>query len=166
MKTLFLLRHAKTERNAASGIDFDRELTDRGRSDSRKMGKALARLAPAIDHILCSPAARARQTVEHLLAKYPKETPLRFCRDIYAAEARSLLDIVRTEAEGNATLLVGHNPGIEQFAGLVTAGVPRGARFPTAGLARIELEFRDWAELTESAGSLTWLLTPEVVASL
>src|SRR5579863_892928 len=99
MERLILLRHGKAEASAPSGEDFDRSLTERGRSDSALMGRVLAGAGYAPDLVLVSSAARTHQTWD---AASPAFGPTRalFLRDLFHAPAEQILALARTKAEG------------------------------------------------------------------
>ena len=138
MDRLILMRHAKAERRAAGGEDFDRGLTGEGRADAVLMGQALAKdgLVPGVAVI--SDAARTQQTWEAVREAFPKaRTVLK--RELYNAGPMQILDAV--EGQTAATVMViGHNPGVHELAmGLLTEGGAGAAvigkvasRFPTA----------------------------------
>ena len=145
MKRLILVRHAKTERRAESGEDFDRRLTEDGRSDAGSLGHALA-LAGLIPEVaLVSAAARARETFEGLAPELP-DTHVDIRPDLYEADAETL----RAAAEGSSAdtvMVIAHNPGVHALAlSLVQASVAAGVDdrasleqgFPTATAAVFE----------------------------
>lgn len=146
MKSLFLLRHAKTERDSPSGRDFDRQLTNRGRGDAARLGKELRKESFKADLILSSPAARAAETVQEagLTARYEPR--------IYNASTGELLDIVKqVDGAVHRLMLVGHNPGFENMVAQLTAahiGVPTGT------LVEIELPIERWADVGENRGRI------------
>ena len=114
MKRLILLRHAKTERRASSGDDFDRALTDEGRRAAAATGEALARAGLIPDVALVSSAVRARQTFEAMAPSLP-DVRLQAVRDLYDAPADTLrLSAERVEAD--TVLVVAHNPGVGALA--------------------------------------------------
>src|SRR5215210_6407032 len=114
MKSLTLFRHAKTERNSATGRDFDRRLSDQGQHDAPLVGKEMRDLGLTYDLVLCSPAARAAETAE-LAGLSP-----RFDQRIYEATAEGLLAIIQhIDEAAERVAMVGHNPGFEQLASRV-----------------------------------------------
>ena len=159
MKTLLLLRHAKSSRDDSSLRDFDRPLTDRGKDDAKLTGRELRKKEISVDAIVSSPAKRARRTAE-LFAK-AAELPTEPSLDerIYEASAHQLLGVVSELAPSSAlVLLVGHNPRFEELLHALTGDV---ARMPTASLACIDLNVNEWREVNRSSGSLRWLVTPK-----
>jgi phosphohistidine phosphatase len=123
-RTLVLVRHAKAE-SGEEGSDHDRRLTSRGEKAATEAGRWLAERVPAPDLVLCSSAARARQTWEAMSpALEPGEVSVD--KALYLASARDVLDRVATGSVAT-TVVVGHNPTIEEvLAGLV--GELRGMR--------------------------------------
>lgn len=166
MKTLLLVRHAKTERNSATGADIDRKLTDRGLEDAPALGKALRKLNLSLDQVFCSSAVRARQTAELMLEKARFDGTVDYRPTIYLAEAKALIELLQVDASGKTVLLVGHNPGLEELSGILTSGRPHGIVLSTGAIVRIDFEMHDWGELGPSRGMLQWIMTPEMVHAL
>jgi phosphohistidine phosphatase len=116
MRHLILMRHGDAERPAAGLEDFERELTHEGRSESRLVGKALAKAGLAPDHAIVSSAKRASQTWKAAAEAFAKPR-CKEDRTLYAASASHLGAAVRASAaEAETLMLVGHNPGIHQLA--------------------------------------------------
>jgi len=112
MKSLTLLRHAKSERDSPDGTDFARPLNDRGRADSKRIGEEMRRLGLAFELVLVSPAQRAVETAERVGGLSPQ-----FDRRIYEASTNQLFDIIRgVDNRISRLMLVGHNPGFERVA--------------------------------------------------
>lgn len=146
MKTLLLLRHAKTEPDSASGRDFDRELTERGRAESIRLGEELRKDGIDPGLILCSPARRAVETIAAV------GLSALFEPRIYNASTGELLDLIRnTDDSVGSLLLVGHNPGFERLASQLIAGH---IDMPTATLLEIELPVDRWSKVGEGDGRL------------
>ncbi|HYG27304.1 MAG TPA: histidine phosphatase family protein [Caulobacteraceae bacterium] len=138
MDRLILMRHARAERRAPSGDDFDRGLTEEGKADAALIGQALARdgLAPGV--AVVSAAVRAEQTWEAVSQSFPRaRTQVR--RELYNAAPMQILDAL--EGQTAATVMViAHNPGIHELViGLLAEGGAGSAviskvasRFPTS----------------------------------
>ena len=154
MKSLTLLRHAKSERDSPDGSDFARSLNDRGRADSARMGEEMRKLDLRYELALASPAQRVVETLDGVGGLSP-----RFDRRIYEASTNDLLSIVR-EADGGIErlMLVGHNPGFERLAGLLTHSA---LDFPTGALVEIELPIDRWRDAGEGSGRLIRFLKPK-----
>jgi phosphohistidine phosphatase len=152
MKTLLLLRHAKSSWKDLEMADFDRPLNQRGRKAAEAMGKYIAKQQIEFDLVISSPAVRARQTIE-LVLKAAKVSPaLRFDQRIYEASPMRLLEVVsEVEDESKAVLLVGHNPGIEELASTLSG---QEGHMSTASLVRIRFNAKKWEKLAEKNGEL------------
>jgi phosphohistidine phosphatase len=114
MRRLILLRHAKTERETASGEDFERALTERGRADAVTTAKALVAAGLIPDLALVSTAVRARQTFEAAQPFLP-DVHLELSRGLYNAPSDTLLRAAEG-AEADTVLVIAHNPGIGGLA--------------------------------------------------
>ena len=143
MDRLIVMRHAKAERRAESGRDFDRALTERGRKDAAIMGQVLARAGLAPDVAVVSPAARTRETWEAAAAAFPAARQ-EGDRSLYNASAQILWDAARKAGEtAAAVLVVAHNPGVHELTvallregGAAPATIAKASeRFPTATAA-------------------------------
>lgn len=152
MKTLFLLRHAKSSWNDPALADFDRPLNDRGQKAAELVGKFMAKQNVNIDLVICSPAVRARQTIELVLRAAKRSAELRFDQRVYEANPTRLLEITfQIEDDRKSVLLVGHNPGMEELLGLLT-GVEQ--HMPTAALAKVVLNSKKWDKILAEKGVL------------
>lgn len=158
MKTLYLMRHAKSSWKDESLADFERPLNGRGIRAAELMGRFLRQQKALPDLVLSSSATRARDTIERVL-KAAKLTPeLRFDERIYLASPAKLFEVVsQIEKERKVVLLVGHNPGMEELLHLFTGGVER---MPTAALANISFKASKWSEVKENTGTLEWFVRP------
>ncbi len=143
MQRLILMRHAEAERQAPGLGDFDRGLTAAGRAEARLIGKALGAAGLSPDLALVSPARRALETWRAAAEAFPKAAE-RLDPSLYAASAVRLAAAAReAAADADVLILVGHNPGIHQYAihlaiqaGASEAGAkPLFERFPTATAA-------------------------------
>ncbi|WP_198413883.1 SixA phosphatase family protein [Cryobacterium algoritolerans] len=135
-RTLILLRHAKSDWSGDEA-DIDRPLNGRGRHQAPRAGAWLARSIPGIDLAVVSPANRARSTWELVSAELGRTPPTQVDDRTYAASAGQLLGVVRDLPDDAVTVvLVGHNPGIENLASLLTGeSVP----MPTSAITVIDL---------------------------
>lgn len=114
MKRLILLRHAKAERAAETGEDFDRALTERGHADAGRIGRLLSAAGLIPDLALVSAAKRTQETWAAAAPSLP-DARLEVRRDLYEASAEAL----RMAAEGadaNTVMIVAHNPGVQALA--------------------------------------------------
>jgi phosphohistidine phosphatase len=167
MRRLLILRHAKAAPLTKGEADIDRPLAPRGRRAAPRMGVYLAaeRLIP--DLALVSSAQRTRETWDGVSPALG-EIAMRFEPQIYEASADRLLALLRGVEDGVGTLLIiGHNPGLEDLAGLLAGQSDRAAasrmarKFPTASLAVIELDVATWGEAAARSGRLDRFVTPK-----
>jgi phosphohistidine phosphatase len=166
MRRLFLVRHAKAEL-ATGRDDYARKLTERGRTDARRIAKALAARHFLPDVLIHSGAARAKQTAEILAAAWEDKAELEEDPRLYDASVTTLFN--RTRALGHALKsvgLVGHNPGLGELATALTGSgaepeVSRlSAKYPTGAVAVLDFSIRRWDEVERNSAMLTLYLTP------
>jgi phosphohistidine phosphatase len=148
MQRLLLFRHAKAERQAGSGEDFDRALVERGKADARLMGKVMFEAGLRPDLAWVSPSLRTRQSWEAAsLAFGPVETV--FEQKLYHASSQTMRRMIeRMEGRSGSLILVGHNPGLHQLViellveGAAAASVTARAtaKFPTASVAAFDID--------------------------
>lgn len=159
MKTLYLMRHAKSSWKDSTLQDFDRPLNGRGREAAPLVGRLVRKRKLRVDLILSSPAARARQTAALVKESAGLDAELLYDERIYEADAARLVEVVAQAGESaEALLLVGHNPGMEELLTLLT-GESRSMQ--TATLACISLDVEKWGKAREHSGRLEWLVRPE-----
>lgn len=163
MKTLLLLRHAKSSWKDASVRDFDRPLNQRGLKAAPSIGSLIRKRKLQPDLVLSSPAERARQTTQLVLEAAGLKTELRHDERIYEAGVARLLEIVsQIDDEANLVMLVGHNPGFEELLAALTG---ESLIVPTAALACIELDIEKWNKVRAGTGRLEWLVKPKELKS-
>ncbi len=151
MKTLLLLRHAKSSWSNSELADQDRPLNHRGERDAPRMGKLMREKGLLPDLILCSSAVRARQTLELASEAYAYHSETDFRDDLYAFEPGAYLRAIQGIPPGkNLVLIIGHNPAIqEMLAGLTGEYLS----MPTAALAEIDLAIEDWRQVSFGMGA-------------
>lgn len=163
MKTLLLLRHAKSSWDDPSLSDFDRPLARRGKKAAPRMGKALQQRGPLPDLILSSPAVRARRTIEAFRQGAKLDITPQFEEGLYDASSAQIIQIVRRLPDtSSCAMLVGHNPGCEDTLFRLTGAC---VSMPTAALACIELEVGRWKDVENANGRLVWRLTPKMLGA-
>jgi len=176
MRRLMLLRHSKTESEAPSGRDQDRQLDERGRRDAADIGGWIGRHPPCPDIVLVSPAVRAQQTwnfAAEALQDHAPLPPAETIADLYGADPAQLLQIVRmaSATDPKQLLLVGHNPGLHELA-LALVGsdnADANARqalndnLPTSGLVVFDFAIDDWNDVGFRRGKLVLFLSPKLL---
>jgi phosphohistidine phosphatase len=161
MKTLLLLRHAKTEKSAPEG-DKARALTERGERDAATIGRKILEIAGCPDVIVASNARRAQQTAEIVTAETGYTGPVTTEPAIYGADPDDLLRLVRHLPDGTAcALLIGHNPGFEELSGMLAGADAPHQHLPTAGVAYLEFDVGRWRNVRAGAGRLRGIYSPK-----
>ena len=165
MKTLTLLRHAKSAWDDPVQRDFDRPLNKRGRRAAQTIGREMRSLGLEFDRVVASPALRVIETLDDVALGYGRSFDPSFDKRIYLASTDLLLDVIRAADEGAERLLiVGHNPGLEKLALLLTKGEGLRAeiaiKYPTATLAEIELPVEHWRDVAEGSGRISRFIRP------
>ena len=144
MKTLTLVRHAKSSWKDTSLADRDRPLNRRGQRDAPEMGRRIAKAGIRPSLIVSSPAARAWTTAK-IIAKeigYPLEF-LQREQELYLGSVTDILDVIVAQDVGfNSMMLFGHNPGFTDFANYLVPGLTNNV--PTAGVVSVSIDQEDW----------------------
>lgn len=145
MKTLTLVRHAKSSWDDSSLSDKERPLNRRGERDAPEMGRRIGGHGIRPSLIIASPALRAWETARIIAREinYPIEFLQRENR-LYLASLNTLLDTIVAQDEGfNNLMVIGHNPGLTEFANFLVPGVCD--NLPTAGVVSVDIETDDWS---------------------
>lgn len=168
MRTLYLLRHAKSCWDDPALNDFERPLNGRGRQAGRAMALHLVQAAIRPNLVLCSTARRTRETWAAIEEALPG-VPALFEDGIYEAGREQLLERLRgLDDTILSAMLIGHNPGLERLAAALAAG--RGdadsvarmeAKFPTGALAKLDCPVTRWTDLAEGACQLAAFVRPK-----
>jgi len=161
MKTVFLLRHAKSKQDPEYATDFERPLAKRGKQDAERVGVWMAEQDLVPDLVISSPAKRARQTTEHCAGAAGYQGEIRYDKTLYCnGEDAYLVALEQLDESIQSVLLVGHNPDLSI---VVEALSGEYNRMPTAALARIDLANARWSALLEKEkpGKLAWVQLPQ-----
>jgi phosphohistidine phosphatase len=160
MKTLFILRHAKSSWKDAHTKDFDRPLNERGKRNAPFMGELLYGFNERLDGMVSSPAKRALAT-SCLFAKtmhFPLEKITQH-PEIYEASLQDLIDIILSfNDDQQVVALVGHNPGLTQLSNYLTDHYID--NIPTAGVVKITFDIESWQEIIRGIGSIEYFHYP------
>lgn len=137
MKTLILLRHAKSEDPGLLDTDFKRHLKERGKKDIRKVAESFKQLKCIPDIILCSTAVRTRETLEEFNKVYNNDIETHYLHELYHASASQILDIIY-KYPVDTMLVIGHNNGISVLADALSESSCMS--LPTSGMVVLEFE--------------------------
>ncbi|MBN8841888.1 MAG: histidine phosphatase family protein [Sphingomonadales bacterium] len=169
MKTLTILRHAKSGWDVQVERDFDRPINARGRRGAEIIGQYVKRQGIAVDRIIASPAVRVTETLDLFQpAANLDEIEPHWDRRIYLASAATLIDVIRDTGRDSTDLLIaGHNPGLEDLALMLAPEDGGGAlraeieeKLPTAALVRLELDIADWHDLDVGMARIVAFVRP------
>ena len=159
MKTLYVLRHAKSSWENNELADFDRPLNDRGKTAAPFVGEIMKanRFEPQL--ILASPAVRARETARLVKDSAGLSAEIKHNERIYEASTLTLRNIAASiDDRFDSAMLVGHNPGIEGFVRSLTG---KSEPMPTAALAVIDLDISGWEQISDVPGKLRRVIRPK-----
>ena len=162
MKTLLILRHAKSSWNYPELSDYDRPLNGRGKRDAPRMGKHLHQEGLIPDRILTSSAKRARKTASKVAKACGYTRKVKKLDAFYNTVPGVYFETLQTlPNKYQCVMVVGHNPTMEQLVSHLTGHIER---MPTAALAHIELPIEHWEALNlYTKGVLVNLWTPKTL---
>lgn len=167
MKTLMLLRHAKSSWDDPDLADIDRPLAQRGRKAAPKMAAFMKKQGWSPALVLVSPAKRAQQTWAAMAESFPDATVVTVDA-IYPGEPHALAGVLADVAgDVPSVMMIGHNPGLETYAEQLARRSSNGtldrllAKFPTAALAVYQIEDNlDWPTAATHGGKLVAFVRP------
>lgn len=161
MKTIHLLRHAKSSWSEAGLEDHARPLDERGEKDARSLAKRLRASPIALDLVLCSTALRARQTLDPLLSAMGEAIPVRFEEKLFHASPEAILGMLRSLPKRvDHVLVVAHSPGLDGCIGMLAGhGDPElrealAATLPTCTLVTLTVDVDRFAEIEPKSATL------------
>ncbi|MCA1579042.1 MAG: histidine phosphatase family protein [Acidobacteria bacterium] len=164
MRTLYLLRHAKSSWKDATLPDFERPLKGRGRDAAQQIGRFLVSKKVAVGALISSPSVRTRQTIGIVLSHVELGVEPQFDQRIYEASLSALVQVLsEIPDDTKAAMLVGHNPGMEEMVAFLTR---ESRHMPTCALAKISIAGSSWKEAQRGAGKLEWFVTPKDLEDL
>lgn len=168
MKTLTLLRHAKSGMGEPGQRDFDRTLNAKGQQAATAMGRHLRALDLAFDRVIASPAARVVATLEHFGRGFGTLPAIDYDKRAYLAAETTLLELIRgADAAAGHLLVVAHNPGLEDLVLMLVGDAEGGAlrddveeKFPTASAAVMTFAVAHWSEVAADGATLARFVRP------
>lgn len=156
-RRLILTRHAKSSWDDPGMADHDRPLNDRGRRSARALGDWIASRGYEPEEVLCSTARRTEETwAEIALAALEVRPVMRLEKRLYHADPQTMLEVLRT-ATHPTVMMLGHNPGIAEFAAMLPARAPMDPdfrRYPTAATLVVDFQAENWADIEPGQGSV------------
>jgi len=163
VKTLFIIRHAKSSWDASNVDDFERPLNDRGKRDAPRMGKRLKEKEIYADQLVSSPAKRAYSTAKKIakVLKYPKDD-IKTDRRLYHADEETILTVVKELNNSRKTVMIfGHNPGLTEFVNSLMDGQQDIDNIPTCGVVAFQFNAETWSEVDWGKGKMLFFDYPK-----
>jgi len=161
VKTLHLLRHAKSDWDDRSLTDHERPLAPRGSKAARELAERLKKKRIEVDLVLCSTARRNRETLD-LIRPALGSAEVKLEDDLYGASAEELIErLRRVSKKVGAVLIIGHNPGIEEAAWLLLGPDRAPGHFPTGAMVSMRFAVEDWRSIKEGSAEPLGFITPK-----
>ncbi|MBN1102670.1 MAG: histidine phosphatase family protein [Deltaproteobacteria bacterium] len=161
MKTIYLVRHAKSSWKYPALEDFERPLSGRGRRSAPLMGTVLKKLKTAPHLMISSPANRAAMTARMIAGgiDYPLDRIL-YSEVLYMSDKKALLDVIKNMDDVvSRAMLIGHNPAITELAAYISDR--RITNIPTCGACRIDLDITSWIDIDKNCGKMRFFEFPK-----
>ena len=151
MKTLYIVRHAKSSWADFNQSDFERSLNDRGHENAPEMAKRLLNKKIKIDAFISSPALRARQTCEHFCKVYQvNKKDILFKDALYHAPESTIKNIIaQTDDQFESIAVFTHNPGVTDYANTLVEEVYID-NMPTCGVFAVTADTDNWEDFDKS----------------
>jgi len=145
IKTLLIIRHAKSSWDIGTLNDFERPLNDRGKKDAPAMAQKLIAKNISIDAFVASPAKRAKKTAEFFIEAYKREKEeIIFISKLYHAPAEVFFEVAESlDDKHNTVAIFSHNPGITEFVNMLTENTKLD-NMPTCGIFAVQLQSSSW----------------------
>ncbi|HEY9006650.1 MAG TPA: histidine phosphatase family protein [Ohtaekwangia sp.] len=163
MKTLYIVRHAKSSWANPLQDDYDRPLNERGKNDAPRMGKRLKEKDIHPDLIISSPAKRAYSTAKRIaeVLKYAKEK-IKTKKSLYHADEEAILSLIQgLKDKYNSVILFGHNPGLTEFVNSFQDAELDIDNVPTCGVVAFQLNIDSWKDATWGKGKMLFFDYPK-----
>lgn len=160
MKTLFLVRHAKSVNHSTAATDFNRALNERGVKDATEIAKKLVRKDIMIDRFVSSPAIRAKMTAEIFVNQYNrKPEEIQFIPDLYQASPEIFDQVVsRLDDQFSHVAIFAHNPGITDYAAYLTSTLI--SHMPTSSVFAAAASINSWKDFSVAEKEFILFETP------
>lgn len=163
MKTLYVIRHAKSSWDVKTLGDIERPLNDRGKRDAPRMGKRLKEKDIHPDLIISSPAKRAFSTAKKIarILKYPKDA-IRIVDKLYHADEDAMLQVVNNLKDKHSIVIMfGHNPGLTDFVNSILSEELDIDNVPTCGVVAFQFQSERWEQVTWGTGKILFFDYPK-----
>ena len=150
MKTVILIRHAKSSWDSAASNDFDRPLNDRGKNDAPEMAKRLKNKDIVIDAFISSPARRAKKTAKLFISELgKKDQDVMYVSSLYNAAEKDFEEVIQgMDDKYKVIAIFSHNPGITDFANTLTTNIVD--NMPTSSVFAVTARVKKWKEFKDA----------------
>lgn len=161
MKTVLIVRHAKSAPANLGQSDFERPLNKRGKEDSVEMAKRISKEIVQIDAFISSPAKRARKTAEKFITQYGIEkNKIILVPSLYEADSNDFYDVVENLEDSFETIaLFSHNPGITDFAN--SQNCLNIFNMPTGSVFAFQIDTEKWSQIRIAERKLLFFFLPK-----
>lgn len=160
IKTLYLIRHAKSSWKDIDASDFERGLTKKGKKAIEMIGSYLMLRGTKPDHILASCAARTQETADRLSKKLSYEGHIDYLQELYFTDTETLKELLSMQDDAHETIFViGHNPQITDMANMLID--EHISKIPTMGIVAIEFDVSKWSDIFQQKGRLDFFIYPK-----
>ena len=162
MKSLLIVRHAKSSWDLSTPNDFDRPLNDRGKNDAPAAAKRLVKKGVAIDAFVSSPAKRAKKTAKYFANEYGVDKDkIILVPELYEAHSSVFYKVIGSLNDRfNSVAIFSHNPGITDFVNTLTE--VRIDNMPTCGIFAVQMEIESWQDFKEAPKSYWFFDYPKL----
>jgi len=163
MKTLWLMRHAKSDWSDPSLADFDRPLNERGKKDAPLMGRWILSSGKLPDRVISSPAKRARLTAARVVETCGlRKEAMEWWADFYPGDVAMTVEYLkRIPPQVEHLLMIGHNPVLEELVSYLTSSHSLWLKLSTASIAMLSVDAAEWPEIAPGKCQLTGLIAPK-----
>lgn len=165
MKRLILIRHAKSSWDEPTMADHDRPLNERGKAAATDLGQWLASRGYVPGQVLCSDALRTWETWSGIASELPEGPELELKPVLYHAGPDVMLTVLR-KAQTDCVMMLGHNPGIAEFAHRLVAKTPISSqftRYPTGATLVVDFDAASWGEVAFGQGVTVDFIVPREI---
>ncbi|NEX46926.1 SixA phosphatase family protein [Pseudotabrizicola algicola] len=165
MKRLILTRHTKSSWDDPLTPDHERPLNERGKAAAADLGQWLASRGYVPGQVLCSDSLRTRKTWSGIAPALPATPVLELKPALYHAGPEVMLAVLR-HASADTVMMIGHNPGIAEFAARIVAQTPLNpefSRFPTGATLVVDFVVPTWAEVGFGLGAVDDFIVPREI---
>ncbi|MDD5406620.1 MAG: histidine phosphatase family protein [Sulfurovaceae bacterium] len=162
MKTIYFIRHAKSDWSKENIADLDRGLTKRGSKDLKSMSSYLLKKKIKPDLILSSPALRAKKTAKKISKKIKYNKDIKYMDELYMPDPKTILDILSDQKNKNKNIfLVNHNPALTDLANMLAD--EKIDNIPTLGIVAIKFDIKKWEDIKDHKGNIDFFVYPKLL---